>query len=88
MLLALFLLTAFLVQQAAELPKPEVPALKAGLGTCAADFVVKDADGKPVYQATIHAKIRYGRQRCSQPDAGGSVLHQDRTASPRRRGFF
>jgi hypothetical protein len=60
MLLALFLLTAVLVQQAAELPKPDVPALKAGLGTCAADFVVNDADGKPVYLATIHSKIRYG----------------------------
>ena len=60
MLLALFFLTTFLVQQAAELPKPEIPVLKAGLGTCAADFVVKDADGKPVYQATVHAKIRYG----------------------------
>jgi len=59
MFLALFLLTAVLVQQA-ETPKPEVPALKAGLGTCAADFVVKDGDGKPVYQAMIHAKIRYG----------------------------
>jgi hypothetical protein len=46
--------------QAADQPKPEVPALKAGLGTCAVDFVVKDGDGKPVYQATIHSKIRYG----------------------------
>ncbi len=60
MVLAFVLLTAVLVQQAADQPKPEVPALKAGLGTCAADFVVKDADGKPVYQATIHSKIRYG----------------------------
>jgi hypothetical protein len=59
MLFELFLLTALLVQQAESL-KSEVPALKAGLGTCAADFAVKDADGKPVYQATIHAKIRYG----------------------------
>ena len=60
MLTALFLLTAFFVQQAADQAKSEVPALKAGLGTCAADFVVKDGDGKPVYQATIHSKIRYG----------------------------
>jgi hypothetical protein len=60
MLLVLVLLTAFLGQQPAGQPKPEVPALKAGLGTCAADFVVKDGDGKPVYQATIHSKIRYG----------------------------
>ena len=60
MLLALCFLTAFLLQQAAEQPKPELPALKAGLGPCAADFAVKDADGKPVSQATIHARIRYG----------------------------
>ena len=58
--LALFLLSAVLVQQVAEPSKSEVPALKAGLGTCAADFVVKDSNGKPVYQALVHAKIRYG----------------------------
>jgi len=68
MLLALFLLTAALSQQAAEPPKPEVPALKAGLGTCAADFVVKDADGKPVYQATIHGRIRYGALNVKRMD--------------------
>src|SRR4051812_36346878 len=60
MLPGLIFLTAFILQQAAEAPKPEVPALKAGLGSCAADFLVKDADGKPVYQAIIHSKIRYG----------------------------
>jgi hypothetical protein len=60
MLFSPLLITAFLVQQAANQPKPEIPALKAGLGTCAADFVVSDASGKPVYQATIHARIRYG----------------------------
>jgi hypothetical protein len=60
MVVAFFLFTLFLVPQAADQPKPEVPALKAGLGTCAVDFVVKDGDGKPVYQATIHSKIRYG----------------------------
>ncbi len=60
MLTAIFLLTAFFVQQTADQAKSDVPALKAGLGTCAVDFVVKDGDGKPVYQATIHSKIRYG----------------------------
>jgi hypothetical protein len=48
-----------LLQQPTE-PKPEVAVLKAGLGTCTAEFTVKDADGKPVYLATIHTKIRYG----------------------------
>ena len=59
-MLPAFLLTAILQQAASQPPKPEVPALKAGLGPCAADFTVKDADGKPVYLATIHARIRYG----------------------------
>lgn len=47
-------------QATSQETKSEVPALKAGLGTCAADFVVSDSNGKPVYQATIHARIRYG----------------------------
>ncbi|HEX7794433.1 MAG TPA: hypothetical protein VF456_08790 [Vicinamibacterales bacterium] len=60
MLFAVLFFTAFLFQQSANQSKPEIPVLKAGLGTCAADFVVSDANGKPVYQATIHARIRYG----------------------------
>src|SRR6476660_3684220 len=76
MLLALFFLTTVLVQQAAEPPKPEVPALKAGLGTCAADFVVKDGDGKPVYQAMIHAKISYGALSVKRMDVEVSTNHE------------
>jgi hypothetical protein len=68
MLLALFLFAAMLVHQAGEPPKPEVPSLKAGLGTCVADFTVKDANGKPVYQATIHSKIRYGAMSIKRMD--------------------
>ena len=60
MLFAFFLFTAFFFQQPASQSKPEIPVLKAGLGTCAADFAVTDGRGKPVYQATIHARIRYG----------------------------
>jgi hypothetical protein len=60
MLFAFLLFAVFLFHQAADQTKPEVPALKAGLGTCAADFVVSDGNGKPVYQATIHSRIRYG----------------------------
>ena len=35
--------------------------MKANLGgSCSADFTVKDADGKPVYAASVHVLIRYG----------------------------
>ena len=57
---AMALAAGVLAQQPAEAPKPEVAILKAGLGSCAADFIVKDADGKPVYAATIHVRVRYG----------------------------
>ena len=49
-----------LARQPAEAPKPEIAVLKAGLGACSADFSVRDADGKPVYAATIHVRVRYG----------------------------
>src|SRR5205809_116509 len=40
---------------------PDVTVMKANLGgSCSADFTVKDADGKPVYAALVHVKIRYG----------------------------
>src|SRR5438045_1293954 len=46
----------------AQAPKaPDVTVMKAGLGgSCSADFTVKDADGKPVYAAMVHVKVRYG----------------------------
>ena len=59
---ALFALAPGMVegQQPAEPAKPEVTVLKAGLGGCSADFVIKDADGKPVYAANVHVRVRYG----------------------------
>ena len=60
MLFGVLLFAGFLFQQGTNQSKPEIPVLKAGIGTCAADFVVSDGNGKPVYQATIHARIRYG----------------------------
>lgn len=57
---AIALAAAALAQQPAETPKSEVAVLKAGLGGCSADFTVKDSDGKPVYAATIHVRVRYG----------------------------
>jgi len=44
----------------AEPPKPEVPVISARAGDCSADFTVRDADGKPIYNATIHVRVRYG----------------------------
>ena len=34
--------------------------IDARLGGCSADFTVKDAAGKPVYNAVVHVRIRYG----------------------------
>lgn len=46
----------------------EVPVLKANLGDCAADFVVRGADGRPVYNATIHVRVRYGFMNVKRSD--------------------
>lgn len=55
------LLTAFFFPlQPVEQPRPEVAVLKAGLGSCSAEFAVRDADGRPVYNATVHVRVRYG----------------------------
>jgi len=63
-ILALVLSLARL-QQAVE---PEVAVLKAGLGPCSADFTVKDSDGKPVYAAAIHVRMRYGMMGVKRMD--------------------
>lgn len=57
-----------LSQQPADAPKAELPILKAGLGTCSADFTVNDVDGKPVYLAVVHVKIRYGAMAMKRMD--------------------
>ena len=55
------LAAASLVQQpVAEAPEPDLAVISARLGGCAADFTVKDADGEPIYAATVHVRIRYG----------------------------
>jgi len=51
---------ALVQQPAAETQKPDLAVISARLGSCAADFTVKDADGKPVYAAIIHVRVRYG----------------------------
>lgn len=69
MLIAILLLsTVALSQQPVETPKPEPVILKAGLGSCSSDFTVKDAEGKPAYNATIHVRVRYGVMNLKRMD--------------------
>jgi hypothetical protein len=39
---------------------PEVPVVDAGLGSCRADFAVKDGSDKPIFNAKISLTIKYG----------------------------
>jgi hypothetical protein len=39
---------------------PEVPVVDGALGSCKADFTVKDEAGKPIYNAKIHITLKYG----------------------------
>jgi hypothetical protein len=44
-------------------PAPEevqVPVIKAEVGTCSADFIVRDSENKPIYDAKIRVSFRYG----------------------------
>ena len=63
-MLAAFVLAAALQNAGAQ----EVTILKANLGDCSADFVVRGADGRPVYNATIHVRVRYGFMNVKRSD--------------------
>ena len=76
MLSALFVIMFIVAAQTSAQPRAEVPVLKAGLGACAADFAVIDGAGKPVYQATIHTKIRYGAMSIKRMDLEVSTNEQ------------
>ena len=41
-------------------PSPQAPVVDGGLGSCRAEFTVKDGSGKPIYNAKIHVLIKYG----------------------------
>ena len=49
-------------------PPPEVPVLNARIGSCSADFTVKDASGAPVYLALVHVRVRYGAMGVKRMD--------------------
>jgi hypothetical protein len=38
----------------------QVPVIKGDVGTCTADFTIKDNGNKPIYDAKIRVSIRYG----------------------------
>ncbi|MDE3135009.1 MAG: hypothetical protein KGL59_00405 [Acidobacteriota bacterium] len=40
--------------------KPKIPTVDAGVGSCSADFVVRDGNNKPLYNASIDLTFRYG----------------------------
>ncbi|HKF22624.1 MAG TPA: carboxypeptidase-like regulatory domain-containing protein [Candidatus Angelobacter sp.] len=41
-------------------PEQEVPVIDGRIGPCSAAFTVTDANGKPVYAATVNVHITYG----------------------------
>lgn len=38
----------------------DVPSVSGGMGPCTADFTVVDSSSKPVYDAKVHLKMKYG----------------------------
>jgi hypothetical protein len=57
---AIALAAGSLAQEAPAPKPPELSVISARLGTCSADFIVTDADGKPIYAAMVHVRIKYG----------------------------
>jgi hypothetical protein len=70
LLCAIFLLIPFGGPFAAD--SPEVPVVDAGLGSCRADFLVKDSAGKPIFNAKVSLTIKYGflSKRKTQVEVG------------------
>ncbi len=58
-MLATILLCAAGTQSLAGNPA-DVPSISAGMGPCTADFIVVDASNKPVFDAKVHVKVKYG----------------------------
>jgi hypothetical protein len=46
----------------AQVPAPseKVPVIDGGAGPCSLELTVRDADGKPVYAATVKVHVKYG----------------------------
>ncbi|HTZ73370.1 MAG TPA: hypothetical protein VMB47_05585 [Candidatus Aquilonibacter sp.] len=48
------------VASARAVDQPKIATVDAGIGSCKADFTVKDGAGKPIYNSKIDVFIRYG----------------------------
>ena len=59
-IIAVAVVVAVLQQPTPRRSLPEHAVIDGKLGPCAAEFTVKDADGKPVYAATVRVRVRYG----------------------------
>jgi len=51
---------SFCARNARAANQPDVPTVNADIGSCSAEFTVKDGSGKPVYNAKINVTIKYG----------------------------
>ena len=58
-MLAMFFLCAAGVRSLAGNPT-DVPSVSGGMGPCTADFTVVDASNKPIYDAKIQVKVKFG----------------------------
>ena len=58
-MLAAFFLCVAGAQSLAGNPA-DVPTISGGMGPCTADFTVVDTSNKPVFDAKIHVKVKYG----------------------------
>jgi hypothetical protein len=68
-MLAILALIALLQAGQPAAQNPEITTMKANLGgACSADFLVKDTDGKPVYGAIVHVRVRYGFMNVKRAD--------------------
>ena len=45
---------------ALQAQESDVPVVKADVGPCSADFTVTDNESKPIYDAKIQVRVRYG----------------------------
>jgi hypothetical protein len=48
--------------------QPKVATVDAGIGSCKANFFVKDGAGKPIYNSKISVLIKYGFMNLRQTD--------------------
>ena len=58
-MLAAFFLCVAGAQSLAGNPA-DVPTISGDMGSCTADFTVVDTSNKPVFDAKIHVKVKYG----------------------------